>query len=275
MLVDYHLHTVYSRHAEGTILEYIKRAEALGIKEVCFTEHTSRQYLTEEFRAKLPYKWMKDEELPKYLDDLDRVRQHTSLTIKRGLEVDFFAGFEKPLQAFLEKWPLDFVLGTIHFIPKYDMAHVGLVSDEPIKLLCNYFTLVRQAVETGLFDSMAHIHLPWQTVPWPEGNEGKQALEALGDVVKAAKANNMCLEINTRAFNFEDYGTIEVYRKFLGLMRDYGVPITMGSDSHLPSEVGRNYPTVIEELARFGINEVAVFDQRERELIPLQQKVRR
>ncbi|NMB24926.1 MAG: histidinol-phosphatase [Firmicutes bacterium] len=269
MLVDYHLHTVYSRHAKGTIEEYLTKAEALGIEEVCFTEHTSRQYLTEEAKARIPYVWMQDHELSLYLEDLAEAATKTPLRLKRGLEVDYFVGFEDALRDFLKEWPLDFVMGTIHFLPAYDMRYVTLVEDAPANLLLEYFGYAKQAVETGLFDSLAHIHLPWQAVPWPKGDLEKEVLQSLAEVVAAAKVQDMCLEINTRAFNFEGYGTLGLYQNFLGMLADYDVPITMGSDAHSPQEIGRNYSAIIKELARYGIDEVAVFDKRQRAMVPL------
>lgn len=272
MLVDYHLHTVYSRHAKGTIKDYLLKAEALGMEEVCFTEHTSRQYLTEETKARIPYTWMRDHELPLYLDDLAEAATNTPLRLKQGLEVDYFVGFEHALGDFLAEWPLDFVMGTVHFLPAYDMKYITLVEDAPANLLVEYFTYAKQAVETGLFDSLAHIHLPWQAVPWPHGDMENVVLAALAEVVAAAKARDMCLEINTRAFNFEGHGTLELYQNFLGLLADYDVPITLGSDAHTPQEVGRNYATAVKELARYGIDEVAIFDKRQREMVPLGQE---
>ena len=269
MLVDYHLHTVYSRHAKGSIEEYLARAQELGIEEVCFTEHTSRQYLTEDAKADIPYVWMRDHELPIYLESLTEAAKKTPLRVKRGLEVDYFVGYEDSLQEFLAALPLDFAMGTIHFLPAYEMRYVSLVEDAPVNLLLEYFEYAKQAVETGLFDSLAHLHLPWQAVPWPKGAEQRVVEEALARVVAAARAQDMCLEINTRSFNFEGYGTLAVYQKFLGFIADYGVPITIGSDAHDPKEIGRNYPEVIKQLRHYGINEAAVFDKRQRDMVPL------
>ena len=95
MLIDYHLHTVYSHHAVGTIDDYLRRAKELGIQEVCFTEHISRQYLPEEFKRQIPYTWMLDEELELYLQEVKAAGKRTPLTVRVGLETDYFAGYEK------------------------------------------------------------------------------------------------------------------------------------------------------------------------------------
>ncbi|NMB45673.1 MAG: histidinol-phosphatase HisJ family protein [Firmicutes bacterium] len=269
MLVDYHLHTVFSRHAVGSIEDYLGRAEALKIEEVCFTEHVCRQYMTAEIRSKLGEPWLREHEVPIYFGLLDAARAKTSVDIKQGLEVDYVAGCEKPLEELLGSLPLDFVLGTIHFLPAYQMQYIGDIEAEPVTLLLDYFAYAQQAIESGLFDSLAHLHLGWQVVPWPDGEGQKAVEEALAGVVAAAGKQDMCLEINTRAFNFEGYGQPRVYRKFLQMIADYDVPVTMGSDAHDPQDVGRNYPAVLQALSDYGIDEVATFQERERQMVRL------
>lgn len=273
MLVDYHLHTVYSHHAVGTIDDCLRWAEELGIKEVCFTEHISRQYLPEDFKRQIPYTWMLDEELELYLRDVKEAGEKSSLAVRVGLETDYFAGYEEKLGEFLASLPLDFVLGVVHLLPMYGLEYVMYVEDEPMRLLMNYLEYVKKAVESGLFDSMAHINLGWQAVPWPEGTDGRLVEDALAEAVAAAHRQDMCLEINTRAFNFEGYGTPEAYGKFLRLIADYNVPITLGSDAHSPKEVGRNYPKALQTLAHYGITEAAVFVERKRHMVPLEAMV--
>lgn len=269
MLIDYHLHTVYSHHAVGTIDDYLRRAKELGIQEVCFTEHISRQYLSEELKRQLPYTWMREEELELYLRDVKDAGERTSLNVRVGLETDYFAGFEQELGRFLASLPVDYVLGVVHLLPMYRFRYVMDVEDEPVRFLFTYFDYVRKAVESGLFDSMAHINLGWQAVPWPEGADGQLVEDALSAVVASARKQDMCLEVNTRAFNFEGCGTREAYERFLRLIADYGVPITLGSDAHNPKEVGRNYPEALRTLAYYGIKEAAAFVQRQRHMVPL------
>lgn len=270
MIVDYHLHTLFSRHASGSIDEYLARAHELGDDEVCFTEHSSREYLPEDVRAQIPWTWMQIGELPSYLEWLRSVDRTAPIPVRRGLEVDYFAGYDESIRQYLQAADVDFVLGSIHFLPQYGMQYVSLIQDEPIRFLLTYFDIARQAAQSGVFDSIAHLHLGWQGVLWPEDPaEGRLAEEALADVVKAAKASDTCLEINTRAFAFEGCGTLARYCCFLQLVADFGVPVTIGSDAHSPKEVGRNYPQVIATLRQYGIDHVAVFRQRQRRLVPL------
>ena len=84
MLLDYHLHTGYCHHAVGPIDDYLRRAEELGMEEVCFTEHISRQWLPEDFKRQLPYTWMLEEELDVYLQKVEAAAAVTPLTVRRA-----------------------------------------------------------------------------------------------------------------------------------------------------------------------------------------------
>lgn len=271
MLVDYHLHTHFSRHASGFIEEYIARACRLGNDEVCFTEHSSREYLPQAVREKIPWTWMQLGELTEYLDWLRAVDQTAPIPVRRGLEVDYVVGYDEEVRKFTESAAVDFVLGSIHFLPDYDMQYVTLVEEaDSLRFLLTYFDYAKQAVKSRAFDSIAHLHLGWQAVPWPDDPvDSQRAEDALVEVVQAAKAYDVCLEINTRAFCFEGYGTLERYLFFLQIIADCGVSVTIGSDAHSPTEVGRNYQQAITALHRCGIKQIAVFRQRKRELVPL------
>lgn len=274
MLVDYHLHTVFSRHAVGTVDQYVSRAEELGIEEVCFTEHISRQYMTEEIQNRLAEPWMREHELPDYFELLRAAAAKTSISVLWGLEADYIDTCEEALRDLLESLPLDFVLGTIHFLPAYEMRYLSDIEDEPAVFLLNYFSYAKQAVESGLFDSIAHLNLGWHTVPWPKGKDEIKVEEALAEVVSATRAQDMCLEINTRAFNFEGFGTPEAYHRFLRLIADYDVSVTLGSDAHRPEEVGRNYSEALRYLNHYGINQVATFRKRRRDMVSINARLR-
>ena len=62
MLIDYHLHTVYSNHAVGTIDDYLRRAEELGSKRCVllniFPANTCLRTLNGRFL--IPGCWMKN-----------------------------------------------------------------------------------------------------------------------------------------------------------------------------------------------------------------------
>ena len=64
--------------------------------------------------------------------------------------------------------------------------------------------------------------------------------EALAEVV-AGPGQDMCLEINTRAFNFEGFGSREVYQKYISLLADAAYPLHWGQ---MPMPLTRSGATI-------------------------------
>jgi histidinol-phosphatase (PHP family) len=48
-----------------------------------------------------------------------------------------------------------------------------------------------------------------------------------------------------------------------------GRPVALSSDAHVPEDLAFRYPDALELLSSVGVDELAVFDRRERRLEPL------
>jgi histidinol-phosphatase (PHP family) len=48
-----------------------------------------------------------------------------------------------------------------------------------------------------------------------------------------------------------------------------GRPVALSSDAHTPNDLGYRYEEAVELLASLGVEEIAVFERRERRLVPL------
>ncbi|MEJ5186267.1 MAG: hypothetical protein WHT46_04230, partial [Candidatus Geothermincolales bacterium] len=64
-------------------------------------------------------------------------------------------------------------------------------------------------------------------------------------------------------------GEIYPSEVFLGIMRDFGVPVTLGSDAHHPSEVAYAFEEALQLLRRAGYREITVFRGRRAHPVPL------
>jgi histidinol-phosphatase (PHP family) len=53
-----------------------------------------------------------------------------------------------------------------------------------------------------------------------------------------------------------------------------GAGFSLSSDAHLPEQVGFGYPEAIDFLSSLGVEEICVFERRERRLAPLGPPVR-
>src|SRR6478672_8963081 len=159
-LADYHMHTVLCGHASGTMDEYIAQALVLGLDEIGFSEHIYLYHLPPAERD--PELAPADEAaLDQYVAWVEAARaRYPQLPIRLGLEADYIPGHEATLARILATWPFDYVYGSVHFIGDWgldDRRYIAGYADWDLSALYErYFTLVRDAARTGLFDIMSH-----------------------------------------------------------------------------------------------------------------------
>lgn len=233
---DYHLHSHFCRHAEGSLEEYARQALRMGMGEICFTPHLPMDGFRPEI-GKDDLR-MHEDEFPRYLEELERTRAlFPDLVILSGIEADYVEGREEKLSRFLSAHPFDFVLMSVHSVAKWPAGQwvFDFKGDSrPLeRIYDDYLEAVLHGVETGLFDCVAHLDLIKQ--------KGRPLLEAHRERVEAIVAEclvrGMSAEINTsgtRKAVGERYPSDDIVR----LMKDRGLPLVIDSDAHKPSQVG-------------------------------------
>ena len=271
---DYHIHETYSKDARSTKVEdYIVAAERLGIEELAITTH---QIITGDY-------WdfgILLHQIPEYVDNIHRLDETTDVRLKVGLEMDYFPSAERELEALEEEYPFDFILGSTHFIGKFD---VGARIDTP-KFFANrsvreataeYFGVWRMAVESGLFDVMAHPDY-WRRYlylvrPEPvDFSEYGGALEAIDSLV----SYGVGVEVNSSGKRYDDNMQYPI-KGFLEAAHEAGVKrVTIGSDSHIPDTLGSWLPEAVDLLKDIGFKQISTFNGRKNTSHPIDSVVR-
>lgn len=260
LLPDYHIHTARCGHASGSMREYVEHALALGLKEIGFADHVPMYWLEEGERD--PELAMPERQLAEYVAEVEMMQAaYPSISIKLGLEADYIPRHEDGLRRILEQYPFDYVLGSVHFIDGWGFdnpAYIDLYKTLDLnKLYHRYFELVQQAARSGLFDIMAHPDLVKKFGFRPPGN-----LDALyEDTARVFAKAGVCVEINTAGLRVP-VGEIYPVEDFLRVCRNYAVPVTTGSDAHIPKHVGHRFDRSLELLSRVGYKEAAFFKER-------------
>ncbi len=259
---DYHVHESYSSDARGSLVEdYIKVAEQRGIEEIAFTTH-------EIITGQYSYFGVQLEEVQQYIDNIHRLDETTPVKLLVGLEVDYFSEAERQLEKLVDEYPFDFILGSTHFIGEYD---VGSRKDAPayfggrplLEATRDYFRFWIQAVESGLFDSMAHPDY-WRRflhLIRPEPAD----ISEYGLVVEAVDAlvsYDVGIEVNSSGRRHE-HGIQYPIHEFLELAHEAGLKrITLGSDSHVPDTLGYWLPEAVDLLKEIGYKNISSFSGR-------------
>lgn len=254
---DYHMHTSFS-DGRAAMEDYIVSAIKAGLSEMGFSEHLTL------FRD--PEAWnMNPENTSSYLSYIESLRNSTKkIRIKKGLEVDFFAGKEKETCEFLKKFSLDYVIGSVHFqgektVDSGPEFYEGKNFDD---VFVSYFNTVSAAVESGLFDIIGHCDLVRIYGYKPSFNEEPFYRK----LAKTMKKHNVAFEVNTNGRN-RPLADFYPDRRFLGIFREENVPVCVNSDAHMPSRIGQYFDEAYELLRYVGFNEMATFDKRVRKMV--------
>jgi histidinol-phosphatase (PHP family) len=274
MLTDYHLHlrpddldaTAEAYFTEANAERYRMAARERGIAELGVSEHVYR------FEQALDV-WRHPFWLPYARDDLDSycafVRERTDLRL--GIEADFVPGAEDRMANLLDARDFDYVVGAVHFLREgavdmddYSVWDSGRSADE---IWRRYFQTIGEAAASGLFDVLAHPDLVkvWgRERPLPQGDLRRYYELAMEGIAESG----IVVEVSTAGLR-KRAGELYPAPAFLAMALEAGAKVALSSDAHRPQDVGADYERALELLAELGVDELCVFEHRERRLEPV------
>jgi histidinol-phosphatase (PHP family) len=255
---DYHMHSSYS-DGRSAPEDYIAPAITAGLSEIGFSEHLTLFKELEDWN-------MNPVNISPYINHIENLKKSVkNIKIKTGLEVDFFEGKEKEIHAFLSSLPLDYIIGSVHYLGE-KTVDVGpeFYEGKSIDMLFeSYFGSVITAVESDLFDIIAHCDLI-RIYGYKPSFDQEPLYRKLA---KTMKTHNVVFEVNTNGRN-RPLADFYPDRRFLHIFKEENVPVCVNSDAHMPSRVGQYFEEAYELLRYVGFSEMAVFDKRVRHMVP-------
>ena len=184
-----------------------------------------------------------------------------------GIELDWIEGREEEIEALIADRDFDLVLGSVHWLGGLAVDHPDYAIWEEMaadEVWRRYFAQVRAAAASGLFDVLAHLDLAKVF-----GHSASQSVidsehEQTADAIAAA---GIAVEISTAGLR-KAAGELYPAQDLLRALHRRGVPITLGSDGHVPEDLGRDYPRP-QAAHACGYRTVSMFSGRERREVPL------
>lgn len=274
-MFDYHVHPDYSIDATGSISEYCAAALHLGLGEICFTTHYDLHPLrrqTDNFVrwhgeiVPVTAAW-----LPAYLEEIaraDAVYRGRGLRVKAGLEVDYHPSVAEAIAGVTEKYPFDYILGAVHCLERYSIAvaadcaeyYTGKTAEAVGEV---YYGLLSQAVESGLFDTIAHLDLYKKFAAPHLGPEIRTVHRGRLEPILQKMANQgMGIEINTKNW-YKGLPEPSPSADILQLCRENGVEIvTLGSDCHRPADLSKGIESAAALAKQVGFQYLYTFAAR-------------
>ena len=251
---DYHVHSNYS---DGRFLPaMVSAASAAGLDAVGIADHcnVSGREGPRDARAKLGFNL--DRTYERRRRGIEQVRANAGVTVYDAVEMDYAPTDEARIRDFLAEADFDYAVGSVHEIRGMNVQRAsnfaGMADAELDAVVDEYFDALVALAESELFDVAAHPDLI-ERVPLLRG----RATEDHYRRTAAAFAGSRTVpEINAgRALR--DESLVHPSPAFLDALRDRGVGVTVGTDSHAPGEIGDRAAFLDDFVAERGIEPVA------------------
>jgi histidinol-phosphatase (PHP family) len=140
-------------------------------------------------------------------------------------------------------------------------------SSDPEQVWARYFETLGEAARSGLFDVLGHPDLVkvWgDRRPLPEGDLRRFYDRAMAGIAES----DVAIEVSTAGLR-KPVGQIYPAPAFLEMCVEAGRPVALSSDAHVPEDLGHRYGEALALLRSAGVDELAVFERRERRLEPI------
>jgi histidinol-phosphatase (PHP family) len=246
------------------VAECIERAIAAGLPEIGISDHLSPVQPSPWVMPTIPFA-----RLERYAEEVRAAAgRYDEITVLLGVEADYAPEHEPQLEALLDAWPFDYVIGGVHAVDGFDFDDPTRRGDprwsDADGLSAAYYQTVRRAAEFGRFDVIAHLDYI--------GLWGHQPGPAVGDCIAAAleaiAASGAALELNTDRFS-EPAGVMYPSDALLRAAEARGIPLVFGSDAHAAAQVGQLWDEALQRADGAGFR--ATRRLSDRRVVPLPQ----
>lgn len=270
MLASYHTHTTWS-DGKGTIADMIRGAASLGVRELGISDHFVLHRSGRTPRWSMPV-----DRLGEYVAEIETHREEATrlgVTLRTGLEVDWFPGHADAIGDILRPHSVDYVIGSVHEIESFTIdgspgPWAGLGDDGVNEAHRQYWVRMKGLAESGLFDIAAHLDLAKKFGYHPTD----PPLAEIDAALDALATHDIVVELNTAGWHkacADAYPSLEILRG----AHARGITTTLSADAHRPEHLLRDFDRGARRLREAGFDSVARFAGRVRSLEALDQVI--
>lgn len=268
MLADYHVHTHFSTDSEVLPHDHITKAISLGMKEICFTDHTDFDYPPENGSPVFVF------EPENYFTELRALQEQYAdqIKIKIGVEMGLNPSILQKNLDFAKSHAFDFIIGSSHIVDGHDPFYPAYWDDiTPREGITKYFeAILRNVREDNDYNVYGHLDYIRRYVP--DKNfvyEDHHYYEITEEILRTIIETGHGIELNTRGLAkgiTEFIPTITLLKRYKALG---GEILTIGSDAHFTKALGYGFKTASEILADTGFRYYTTFTERKPSFIEL------
>lgn len=258
---DYHIHSSFSGDCVEDLERICKRVKEIGIKEIAITDHMDLDVNgtsnSDDFKLNL------DEYVPtilrlkeKYKNDLD---------IKLGMEFGIQRHLGEIGDKIVKEYPFDFIISSVHSVDKLLLDQNEFWKNKTREEAHDkYFLEILKSVENfNEFSVQGHLDF----ITRYGGIDKKGFIDyiryqdIIDEILKKLISKGKGIEINTSGIRYNEnrfYPCDNIVKRYFELG---GEIITIGSDSHKASDLGKDFKKAYDFLESIGVKYISSFDQ--------------
>ncbi|MGG1341886.1 histidinol phosphate phosphatase domain-containing protein [Bacillus toyonensis] len=270
---------------------YLEEALRKGIKEVGIVDHLYRFHESKVYYEKyvnisdsklgrLQKEWLDQVRVVSLYDftkSIEEAKERWSkrgVTLKLGIEADYFIGCEEELKELLALGDFDYVIGSVHFLNGWGFDNPDTkeyFEEHDLHILYDtFFKTVESAVRSELFDIIAHLD---NIKVFNYRLDENEQLFYYKKIARTLVETNTATEINAGLYYRYPVREMCPSPLYLQVLAKHGVPITISSDAHYPNDSGKYVKENVQTLRNHGITHIATFTKRARVMRLLEEEV--
>ncbi len=238
---NFHSHTQFC-DGRAAMEAFVPAAVAAGFTHYGFSPHSPVPIVS-------PCNMHRDK-VDVYLAEVGRLQRlwGDRINLYASMEIDYLDESWGPSNEYFQRLPLDYRIGSVHFIPSADgpididgrfesfARKMKEHFDDDIRYVVDtFFSQSVAMVEAGGFDIIGHFdkvghnashYLPGiENLAWYKKNAD--------DLIDCIVASGIIVELNTKAM--KDHGRVFPSERYLPRLISAGVPVIVNSDAHVPA----------------------------------------
>ena len=261
MLTDYHMHTSFSDDSDYPMESAVQRSMALGLDEICFTEHVDYGVKTDD-----------NCDYEQYLLEFSRCRDKYKgqIAIKLGIEFGIQTHTVDMFEQDAKRYPFDFIIFSCHQVEDKEFwTHDFQEGRTQQQYNERYYQEIYDVMQRYTsYSVLGHLDL-LRRYDLPNDYPFAKVKDRVAAILECAIRQDKGLELNTSSVRYQ-VPDLTPGREIWQLYRDLGGRlITIGSDSHKQEHVGFHSKEGQQQLRALGFTEFCTFSHMEPIFHPL------
>ena len=261
---NYHTHTKYCGHAKGDVEDYVKEAVNLNMEELGISDHApiplNHGMTKEEWEENYCFENMNVETFDGLLKEIDNLKSKYNIKLYKGCESEYLYNNDDWYKELRSK--LDYMILGIHFF-NGDGRVLDTYKDITYKNVDCYYECAKRAIETGLFDYLAHPDLylfDYKSINGKNEFDDK-AKEICLKLIDLCVKHDIYFEINTNGLKYsKDKSNRDLWLypniEFFKVVKEYmdknpnKLKLIIGADAHEPKALGNDNVKAVLEMVK-------------------------